>query len=126
MNIIRARETKGNVETAEKIERILKAMKDKKAFDIVTIDVNGRTSVCDFFVVASANNVIQTHAVAEKVEEDLAKEGESALRVEGGRGAKWIAMDYSDVIVHVFEKETRAEYNIERLWNTGDNLRPAE
>ena len=84
----------------EKTERHIQAMKDKKAFDIVTIDVSERTSVCDYFVVASANNVIQTHAIAEKIDEDLAKEGENALRIEGGRGAKWVAMDYSDVIVH--------------------------
>ncbi len=101
-------------------------MKDKKAFDIVTLDVSERTSVCDYFVVASANNVIQTHAIAEKIDEDLAKEGENALRIEGGRGAKWVAMDYSDVIVHVFEKETRKEYNIEMLWNSGLNLRQAD
>lgn len=110
----------------EKTERIIQAMKDKKAFDIVTIDVSERTSVCDFFVVASANNVIQTHAIAEKIDEDLAKEGENALRIEGGRGAKWVAMDYSDVIVHVFEKETRKEYNIEMLWNSGLNMRQAD
>ncbi len=110
----------------EKTERIIQAMKDKKAFDIVTIDVSERTSVCDYFVVASANNVIQTHAIAEKIDEDLAKEGENALRIEGGRGAKWVAMDYSDVIVHVFEKETRKEYNIEMLWNSGLNMRQAD
>lgn len=108
----------------EKTERIIQAMKDKKAFDIVTIDVSERTSVCDYFVVASANNVIQTHAIAEKIDEDLAKEGENALRI--GRGAKWVAMDYSDVIVHVFEKETRKEYNIEMLWNSGLNMRQAD
>ena len=110
----------------EKTERIIQAMKDKKAFDIMTIDVSERTSVCDYFVVASANNVIQTHAIAEKIDEDLAKEGENALRIEGGRGAKWVAMDYSDVIVHVFEKETRKEYNIEMLWNSGLNMRQAD
>lgn len=110
----------------EKTERIIQAMKDKKAFDIVTIDVSERTSVCDYFVVASANNVIQTHAIAEKIDEDLVKEGENALRIEGGRGAKWVAMDYSDVIVHVFEKETRKEYNIEMLWNSGLNMRQAD
>ena len=110
----------------EKTERIIQAMKDKKAFDIVTIDVSERTSVCDYFVVASANNVIQTHAIAEKIDEDLAKEGENALRIEGGRGAKWVAMDYSDVIVHVVEKETRKEYNIEMLWNSGLNMRQAD
>ena len=82
--------------------------------------------MCNYFVVASANNVIQTHAIAEKIDEDLAKEGENALRIEGGRGAKWVAMDYSDVIVHVFEKETRKEYNIEMLWNSGLNMRQAD
>ena len=110
----------------EKTERIIQSMKDKKAFDIVTIDVSERTSVCDYFVVASANNVIQTHAIAEKIDEDLAKEGVNALRIEGGRGAKWVAMDYSDVIVHVFEKETHKEYNIEMLWNSGLNMRQAD
>lgn len=107
----------------QKLEHIIAAMKDKKAFDIVTLDVSDRTSVCDYFVVASANNVIQTHAVAEKIEEELDKLGEGPLRVEGERGAKWIAMDFSDVIVHVFERETRKDYNIEMLWNSGLNLR---
>ena len=111
---------------SQKAECIVRAMKEKKAFDIVTIDVSDRTSVCDYFVIASANNVIQTHAVAEKIEEDLAKAGEEVLRTEGGRGAKWVAMDFSDVIVHVFEKETRKEYNIETLWNSGLNLRRAD
>lgn len=110
------------MDARQKTDEIVKSAKSKKAFDIAVIDVTERASVCDYFVVASASNVIQTNAIAEKIAEDLEKLGEGPLRVEGSRGAKWIAMDFSDVIVHIFERETRDDYNFESLWNNGRNL----
>ena len=110
------------MEQREKIARIVQAIQSKKGFDVVTIDVSERASVCDAFVVGSANNANQTAAIADKIVEDLEKAGEPPVRVEGGRGAKWIALDFSSVIVHVFEKETREDYRFEDLWNDGTNL----
>lgn len=110
------------MDAKQKVDRIKESIRSKKGFDLVTLDLTGRSAVCDWFVVASANNVMQTGAIAEKIAEDLEKLGEAPVRTEGARGAKWIAMDFSDVIVHVFERETRGEYRLEELWNDGTNL----
>ena len=109
------------MDAREKAQAIAEAIRSKKGFDIVILDVRERAGICDYFVVGSANNVMQTGAVAEKIAEDLEKKGEAPLRTEGARGSKWIGLDFSDVIVHVFERNTREEYRFEALWEDGTN-----
>ena len=87
------------------------------------IDVESKTSLCDYFVICSGRSTTQVKALAENLEEKLSKEyGEEPKRTEGAKGGRWAVLDYQDVIVHVFNDEERDFYNLERLWEDGKNL----
>jgi len=88
----------------------------KKAIDVTILDVSGLTIIADYFVICSGESTTQVKAVAGFIEEELATKREKPLGVEGASFSHWILLDYGDVIVHVFEKETRAYYNLEKLW----------
>lgn len=88
----------------------------KKAGEVVVLELIGLTVIADYFVVCSGESTTQVKAIAGFIEEDLAKRG---LRPRGSEGldySHWVLLDYGDIIVHVFEKETRAFYDLERLW----------
>jgi ribosome-associated protein len=89
-----------------------------KAEDILTIDLAGKTSIADFMVVASGRSQRHVGSVADRVIEDLRKAGLRA-RVEGMPHCEWVLIDAGDVIVHVFQPEARAFYNLERMWSSG-------
>ena len=89
---------------------------EKKATDVVVLDLRETAAVCDYFVIASAQSEPQVEAVAERVEEGLREAGERPWHVEGLRGRTWILLDYVDVVVHVFHARTRDIYTLERLW----------
>ena len=98
---------------AEKVCEILTA---HKAEDIRIIDLRGKTEVADFFVIASGRSMTHTRSLIDHVEEELEKEGVSPIREEGVREGRWAVIDYGDVIVHVFNDETRLFYHLEALW----------
>jgi ribosome-associated protein len=87
----------------------------KKAHDLVIMDLRTLTSMTDFFVICSADSDVQVKAIADAVEEGMEKEGSVAWHRESG-SANWILMDYVDVVVHIFHRQTRAFYNLEKLW----------
>lgn len=89
---------------------------DKKAFDVSILDLRKLTSVTDFFVVCSADSTVQVKAVADAIEEGLERQGERAWHKEGYGEATWIVIDFVNVVVHVFRKDTRAYYGMEKLW----------
>lgn len=89
---------------------------EKKAKDVLVIDLRGLSSVCDFFVIASAESEPQVKAVVERVEEGLREAQETPWNVEGREGKTWVLLDYVDVVVHVFHQSTREVYMLERLW----------
>ena len=100
-----------------------KALSDKLGKNIVALYVREKTSLCDYFVIASASNGPQIRAMGERVEELIAKEyGVDPTRTEGVRDGRWAVVDYGDVIVHIFNDETRLFYHLERLWADGGNL----
>ncbi len=99
-----------------------KALSDKKAQDIVILDVKEQTVVCSYFVVASGKSTTQVRALCEACEEELKKRGEQPLRSEGVREGRWGVLDYGDVVVHVFNEESRLFYYLERLWDAGNNV----
>lgn len=101
-------------------EVILSALKERKAFDIVKINVEEKTSVADYFIVASARSSTQVKSLSEHVEEAVEKNGGTLLRREGVQDARWIVLDFGDVIVHLFNDETRLFYHLERLWGDGE------
>lgn len=105
------------IKEAEKIAlEAAKLADDKKARDIVILDISELSVVTDYFVIASANSSTQVKAVADNIEEKLKEAGINVLRREGIREGRWVLLDYGDVVVHVFQDEERDYYNLERLW----------
>ena len=102
---------------------VCKALADKRGKDIVALYVREKTDLCDYFVIASGSNAPQIRAMGERVEELVEREyGVSPTRTEGVRDGRWAVVDYGDVIVHMFNDETRLFYHLERLWTDGGNL----
>lgn len=110
------------MESYELAKKACKALSDKKGEDIVILDVGDQTVVCSYFVIASGKSTTQVKALCENVEEELEKLGLSPVRTEGVREGRWGVLDYGDVIVHVFNEESRLFYYLERLWDSGRNL----
>lgn len=106
----------------EKLKLIIKTLDTKKAEDIQAIKISDLTIIADYFVIANGMSSTQTRALADEVEFKMKQQGVEPLRVEGERGANWIIIDYGDVVVHVFYKETREHYNLERLWADGEHI----
>ncbi|MBQ4096078.1 MAG: ribosome silencing factor [Oscillospiraceae bacterium] len=108
------------------IETIVKALDLKRAEDIQVIGIKDLTVIADYFIIANGNSTTQTKALADEVEYQLKEKGVMPTRTEGYQGAQWIVLDYSDIVVHVFYKETRQYYNLERLWSDGENVDVSE
>lgn len=87
----------------------------KKAQNVMTMDLRGLTSMADYFIVCSGESDIQVKAIADAVEEGMEKEGAKPWHREAG-SANWILLDFVDVVLHVFHKNTRSFYNLEKLW----------
>lgn len=100
------------------IETIVTAIQDKKGKDIVSMDLSGFDgAICSHFVVCNADSTAQVAAIADGIEQEvLEKLGEKVWRIEGQQNAFWIAMDYLDVVVHIFQTELREFYRLEELW----------
>lgn len=100
------------------LDSIIKGIEEGKGEDIVVMDLrNVEASVCDYFVVCHGNSTTQTEAIARKVVEQTEKEvKERPWKGEGFSNANWILLDFVDIVVHIFYKETRAFYDIEELW----------
>ena len=104
-------------------ETICAFLSSKKAEDIVILDVREKTVLCDYFVVASGRNTTQVRALCETLEDKLAESGIEPRRREGVKEGRWGVLDYGDVLVHIFNDESRLFYHLERLWGEGDNIR---
>lgn len=89
---------------------------NKKAFDVVILDVRGISTATDFFVIASGATDIQIRAIRRAIEEGLQPKGVRALHIEGEKTASWLLMDYVDVVVHIMQPRVRDYYNLEALW----------
>jgi ribosome-associated protein len=106
------------------VNDIVKALEDKKAEDIKLIDISGVSDIADYFVIATANNINQMDAMQDAVDEYMTKNGIEAKSIEGHVRDKsnWILMDYRDIIVHLFDKEAREFYNLDRIWKDGKEV----
>jgi len=98
-----------------------KALDDKRAKDIVCLKVDEMTVITDYMVIATGRSVPQVKALADNVEEELAKADMFAKRREGITEGRWCVLDYGDVMVHVFHEQDREYYQLERLWADGTN-----
>lgn len=93
-----------------------KTLDNKKAADIVVIDIAEKSSFADYLVIASGNSERQVGTLIDEVEEQMAKEGLFVKSIEGKQTSGWVLMDFGDIIVNVFTKDTREKYNIEKVW----------
>lgn len=98
------------------------ALSEKKAEDVRIIDISEISPIADYFVIASGANANQLQAMVDAVDEELTKSGYTAKQVEGNRNSSWILMDYNDIVVHVFSKEDRLFYDLERIWTDGKKV----
>jgi len=89
---------------------------DRKAYDLLLLDVSGLTSLADFFLICTGRSDTQVQAIAQSVEESLGKLGRKPRMVEGMSGGQWVLVDYGDVVVHIFLESVREFYDLERLW----------
>ncbi|SHO45729.1 ribosome silencing factor [Anaerocolumna xylanovorans] len=98
------------------------ALDDKKAEDIKVIEIGKITVIADYFIIANGTNSSQVQALVDNVTGELSKHGYEPKRIEGIRSASWILMDYGDVVVHIFSKEDRLFYDLERIWRDGKTI----
>ncbi|MBR1477972.1 MAG: ribosome silencing factor [Lachnospiraceae bacterium] len=103
----------------EKLKLIIDALQDKKAEDIKLIDISEISVLADYFVIAGGSNKSQIQTLSDNVCEKLGKAGFPEKQIEGYSTANWILIDFGDIIVHIFDKENRLLYDIERLWRDG-------
>lgn len=106
-------------EEKENVLKLLKILDDKKAVDIIAVDVADKTIVADWFVICSGSSVIQVKAICDEVLEKYEEAGLTLRRKEGYTEGRWIVLDFGYVLLHIFYPEEREYYNIERLWTDG-------
>lgn len=99
-----------------------RALEDKKAEDIRVINIEKVSVLADYFLIASGMNKNQVQAMADNVDEVLHKAGHPSKQMEGYQTANWILMDYGDIIVHIFDRENRLFYDLERIWRDGETI----
>ena len=100
----------------------INALEEKKAEDICVIDISEVSVLADYFIIAGGNNVSQIQAMADEVDESLGKAGYPIKQVEGYQSANWVLLDFGDIIVHIFDRENRLFYDLERIWRDGKKV----
>lgn len=105
-----------NIET---LKTIISALEDKKAENIKLIDISEISTVADYFIITNGSNRSQIQALSDNIQEKLAVNGIHPKNIEGYNTANWILLDYSDILIHIFDKESRGFYDLERIWRDG-------
>ena len=113
------KETKNSLKM---IETIYNALSDKQAMDIKILDIRDVTVMADYFIIAHGNNPNHVKTLIDNTEEQLDKEGYVVKNIEGKGSTSWILMDYGDVIIHIFGKDDRFFYDLERIWSDGKQI----
>ena len=108
--------------TNEKLQIVVKALDSKKAKDLKVIKIDDITSICDYFVIATGSSSTQVRALSDEVDYQMGLLGVNPERMEGSGKNSWILIDYSDVVVHVFDNEAREFYNLDKLWADGTEI----
>ncbi len=103
-----------------------KALDDKKGEDINIIDISGVSVLADYFIIASGSNRNQVQAMSDNVEEMLGKAGIPCRQIEGYQAGEWILLDFGDIVIHIFSREDRRFYDLERIWRDGKFLTKEE
>ncbi|MCH5202090.1 MAG: ribosome silencing factor [Oscillospiraceae bacterium] len=108
--------------TREQAHLMAKALSSKKALDIKVIEITDVSVLADYMVIATGTSNTHVKALADEVEYQLDEAGYSVSHVEGYRSNGWILLDYVDIIVHIFDDDSRDYYNLERLWQDGNEI----
>ena len=108
--------------SAEVAVLAIEALEDRKAEDIQIIDISEVSVLADYFIIAGGSNRSQIQALSDAVEEKLGKAGHPVKQIEGYDGAAWVLLDFGDVIVHVFDRDNRLLYDLQRIWNDGKQI----
>ena len=95
------------------------ALEDRKAEDVTVIDISEISPIADYFIIANGTNQNQLQAMRDAADEALYKAGVKVQQIEGNQSSTWILMDYGDIIIHIFSKEDRLFYDLERIWRDG-------
>ena len=95
------------------------ASEDRKAEDVTVIDISEISPIADYFIIANGTNQNQLQAMRDAADEALYKAGVKVQQIEGNQSSTWILMDYGDIIIHIFSKEDRLFYDLERTWRDG-------
>lgn len=103
-----------------------KALDEKKGEDIKIIQISEISIMADYFIIASAGSTPQVQALINNVEEKMHEQGDHVKRIEGTKNSSWVLMDYGDVVVHIFDREDRLFYDLERIWSDGKMIDPAQ
>lgn len=110
------------INSLEAVKLCAEAADGKKAFDIVVLDLRNLTFIADFFVICSASNTTQVSAIADGIGQALANAGIHPSHIEGEAEASWVLMDYNDVVVHIFDEQTRIYYSLDKLWGDAPRI----
>lgn len=102
------------------LKLVLEQLDDDQAQEVVTIDLEGKSSIADHMVIASGRSTRQVASMAQKLAEKVKQEGFGPVKLEGLPAADWVLIDAGDVVVHIFRPEVRSFYNLERMWAFGD------
>lgn len=113
-------------EAKEMVKLAYDALEDKKGEDIKVIDISRVSVLADYFIIANGSNDNQVNALVDSVEEALHKAGFEVKQREGYGLGSWVLLDFGDIIVHVFDKENRLFYDLERIWRDGKNVDVSE
>jgi ribosome-associated protein len=109
-------QTTSSVDGVEHASLCARVAADNKARDILVLDMRGLTPLYDYFVIATGTSRRQLHTLAEEIDAAMRAEGDRRLGIEGYEASRWIVQDYGDVVVHLFDPDTRAYYGLEDLW----------
>lgn len=104
----------------------IEALEDKKAEDIKIIDISEVSVIADYFIIAGGSNRSQIQALCDNVDEKLGRAGYLVKQIEGYDSANWVLLDFGDIIIHIFDKENRLLYDLERIWRDGKMISTEE
>ncbi|HHV30018.1 ribosome silencing factor [Acetivibrio mesophilus] len=107
------------MESNEMAAKIVSILEEKKAKDLNTIDIREISILADYFIICSGTSTTHIKTLADEVEEKMEQAGIELIHKEGYNSARWILLDYGDIVIHIFHEEDRGFYNLERLWSDG-------
>jgi iojap-like ribosome-associated protein len=106
------------------VQKAVGILEDKKARDIDVIDISGVSTLADCFVICNGTSVTHIKTLTDELELKMAEAGYKSLHIEGYNSARWVLLDYGEVVIHIFHEEDRSFYNLERLWSDGKSRLP--